>query len=382
VRFWFGRSAAPANASAQVSATASAVPGLAPLGSFPGKTWDAKFKEALAYAAAQTYRPVIVLPNGKIELSGGPYPFLDGLRLSGPPGGMEREFEGRGPQTIVTVKGKPLFSMPKEGVRSLSMRGIQFRASGAVDWMVRVTDLGGGPIMSDAAFLDVGWVGFRSVMHARHLRVTIDRAYINNGTDVQFKLGGSDNYYFTAGPSFMSGSLPPTAAAYVHFTSMSRTRVGPLYITPQYATAFRIDGGYGGLSFEGTIIDCTGRDKTTACQGAGIYVNGGEGHLFSNLWFFNCATNPAATKREGEKGYVYIGKNAKEIAFVGCQWSGGAKQRVHTPAGTPAIYCAAGASGVRVHAPLAPNGGEKRLQQASAGALSCDDPAWKIVTAR
>jgi hypothetical protein len=375
VRFWFGRSsAAPADA--------AKVPGLAPLGSFPGSSWDAKFKEALAYAGAQTYRPVIVLPNDKIELSGGPYPYLDGLRLSGPPGGAEREFGSRGPQTIVTVKGKPLFAMPKDGVRSLWMRGIQFRASGAVDWMVRETDFARGPIMSDATFMDVGWVGFRSVMHARHLRVTIDRAYINNGTDVQLKLGGSDNYYFTAGPSFMSGSLPPTAAAYVHFTSMSRTRVGPLYITPQHATAFRIESGYGGLSFEGTIIDCTGRDKETACQGAAIYVHSGEGHLFSNLWFFNCATDPGSTGRDGEKGHVYIGKGAKEIAFVGCQWSGGAKQRVHTPAGTPAIYCASGATGVRVRAPLAPNGGEKRLQQAASGALTCDDPGWKIVTAR
>ncbi|GAA2453494.1 hypothetical protein GCM10010191_85220 [Actinomadura vinacea] len=375
MRLGFGR--APAAA-----ADAATVPGLSPLGSFAGATWDAKFKAALSYAGAQTFRPVILLPNANIELSGGPYPFLDGLRLSGPPGGSEREFSGRGPQTIVTVKGKPLFALPTGGVRSMSMRGIQFRASGAVDWMVRETDFAGGPIMSDANFLDVGWVGFRSVMHARHLRVTIDRAYINNGTDVQLKLGGSDNYYFTAGQSFMSGSLPPTAAAYVHFTSMSRTRVGPLYITPQYATAFRIERGYGGLSFEGTIIDCTGRDKNTACQGSAIDVHSGEGHVFSNLWFFNCTTNPAATGRAGEKGQVRVRAEAKEIAFMGCQWSGGTKQRVLTPAGTPAIYCDAGATGVRVHAPLAPNGGEKRLQQAAAGAIRCDDPGWTIVTAR
>ncbi|MEU6033962.1 hypothetical protein ABZ801_00985 [Actinomadura sp. NPDC047616] len=356
------------------------VPGVVALESFSGATWDDKFSAALSYAAAQTYRPVIALPNGGIELSRGPYTLFDGLRLTGPLGAPEREFATRGPQCVVTVSKAPLFAMPTS-VRSISMQNIQYRASGSVDWMVRETDFANGPIMSDAVFYDVGWVGFSSIMHTRHLRVSIQRMYANNGTDVQFKLGGSDNSYWLDGGSYLSGSLPPTAPAYVYFTSMSRTRVGPLYLTPQYATGFRIEGGLGGLSFDGTLLDCTGRDANTACQGSAIYIHSGQGHVFRNLWFFNTATNPAATGRAGERGHVYIKAAAKEIAFIGCQWSGGVKQTTYTPTGTPAIYCEAGVTDVQVHAPLAPNSGEKILQQAAAGALACDNPSWTITTA-
>ncbi|WP_131738023.1 hypothetical protein [Actinomadura roseirufa] len=362
------------------AAAAASLPGIAVLESFAGATWEARWAAALSYAAAQTYKPTIVLPNGEITLGGGPYRLFDGLRVSGPVGAGEREFTTRGPSCVVTVTGKPLFAMPGGDVSNLWFKGVQFRAKTRLDWMVRTTDFGGGPIMKDADFHSLGWVGFSSVMHARHLRVSIQDMYCNNGSDVQFRLAGSDNFYWTQGRNYLSGSVPPTAAAYVYFTSMSRTRVGALYVTPQGASAFRIDGGYGGLSFEGTLLDSTGRTKDTACQGAALYIHSGEGHTFTNLWFFNNCTNPGATGRAGEKGQVFIGGGADEIVFSGCQWSGGAKQPVATPRGTPAIYAQSGVANVRVTDPLAPNGGEKRLQQAAAGTFSCNDPEWKIVT--
>ncbi|MEV4258288.1 hypothetical protein AB0J52_34470 [Spirillospora sp. NPDC049652] len=356
------------------------VPGGVPLASFPGTSWDARFAAALSHVAAQTYKPVILLPNGPVELSGGPYTLIDGLRLSGPLGAPEREFDTRGPQSIVTVRGGPLFAVPPGGVRGVSIRGVQFRAAAPVDWLVRQTDLANGPIMSDCDFTDLAWNGFSSVMHTRHLRVAIERTYVNNGGDVQFKLGGSDNTYWMSGHSFLSGNAPATATAYLHFTSMSRTRVGPLYITPQHATAIKVERGYGGLSFHGLLLDSTGRDADTACQGPAVVIDGGEGHVFQDCWFFNNAVRPRTTGRPWQKGQVYIHAGS-QIAFIGCQWSGGARQRVLTPRGTPAIYAAAGVTDVRVHAPLAPNAGERLLHQAAPGTISCDDPTWTVATA-
>ncbi|WP_242882570.1 hypothetical protein [Actinomadura litoris] len=358
------------------------VPGLVALESFTGTTWDAKFAAALAYAAAQTYKPTIALPIGSIDLSGGPYTFFDGLRLSGSVGAGDREFAAKGPQSIVNVTGAPaLFQMPTTDVSNMYFRGVQFRTNTNADWMVRGTDFANGQIMKDVSFSDLAWVGFASIMHARHLRVSIQRMYANNGSDVQFRLSGSDNYYWTEGASYLSGDVPATAPAYIYFASMSRTRVGPIEITPQYATAIRIEGGLGGLSLDGVLFDGTGRTKTTACQGAALFIHSGEGHTFRNLWFFNNCVSPSSTTRIGEAGQVFIKSGAANILFSGCQWSGGNKQAVVTPPGTPAIYCQAGVTNVRVTDPLAPNGGERKLEQATTGALICNDPNWSIVTA-
>ncbi|MFC9974295.1 hypothetical protein ACFVH6_25665 [Spirillospora sp. NPDC127200] len=351
--------------------------GAVPMDSFDGSTDDAKFQAALAYAAAQTYSPTVVLPNRQINLTT-TYTFFDGLKLSGPIASREREFRTTGPQCIVSHT-KPLFAMPTTHVRNVTVRGIQFRAAGSgIDWMVRSTDFVGGPIMQDADFRDLAWDGYSSIMHARHLRCSIERMYANNGSDVQFKLAGSDNAYWTEGYSYLSGSLPATSY-YLYFTHMSRSRVGALYVTPQKATALRIDGSYGGLSFDGTLFDSTGRDATMACQGSAVFLNAGEGYVFRNCWFFNNAVAPATTGRS-DKGQVYVKTGVKETLFDGCQFSGGSKQTVVTPAGTPAIYAQAGTS-IRVSNPLAPNGGEKKLQQAAAGCITCDDPNWTITTA-
>ncbi len=101
-------------------------------------------------------------------------------------------------------------------------------------------------------------MGFASVMQARHLRVRIDRTYVNSGTGTQFYLSGSDNYYWQNG-GYISSTTLTAAQYYVWFGHMSRTQVGPLYITPQVATGMRIDGSYGDLVLSGTLFDSTGR---------------------------------------------------------------------------------------------------------------------------
>ncbi|WP_051468418.1 hypothetical protein [Actinomadura oligospora] len=351
-----------------------------PMDSFPGSSDTAKFEAALSWARAQPSpsKPTIVMPNRQITIDGGPYDLFPGLKLAGPGGSLEREFSDSAQCVVVTPR--PLFQVPAAGVRNVSIRGIQFKASGTVDWLVRATDFSAGPIMQDCDFSDIAWVGYSSVMHARQLRCSIQRMYCNNGTDTQFKLGGSDNYYWTEGYSYLSGSVP-VAGYYVYFNSMSRTRVGAVYVTPQVATAFRVEGGYGGLLFNGTIIDCTGRNATLACQGSGIHITGGEGHVFRDLWFFNVAVNVAAVgTNRADKGMIFVRATAKNVLIAGCQFSGGAKQTVVTPAGTPAVYAESGAT-VRVASPIAPNGGEKILQQAAAGGITCDDASWTIKTA-
>ncbi|WP_329521147.1 hypothetical protein [Spirillospora sp. NBC_01491] len=341
-----------------------------PLDAFSG-TDDQKLTAAMAYAAAQTRPPAIVLSSRTHTFSGGPYPYYNGMRIIGSLGTTEREFSVTGPQCVVTVGGTALFSVPSGGVKNMYVAGIQFRAaSGSVHFQEPTTNLDSGPIMQDATFVDLAWVGFATVMHARHLRVRIDRTYVNNGFDNQFKLAGSDNYYWQNG-GYLSSTQLAASKFYVWFTHMSRSQFGPLYVTPERATGIRIDGSYGGLVFSGTLLDSTGRTLTTACQGAAILITGGRGYVFRDLWFFNNCVAPASTGRSPQdKGQVYLRGSASEVLFSGCQFAGGSAQTVVTPSGTPAIYAATGVSGVKVLAPIAPAGGNKLLQHQSSGIIS------------
>jgi hypothetical protein len=158
---------------------------------------------------------------------------------------------------------------------------------------------------------------------------------------------------------------------YVWLTHMSRSQFGPLYITPEKATGIRIDGGYGDLVFSGTLLDSTGRNATTACQGAAILITGGRGLTFRDCWFFNNAVNPASTGRSPvDKGQVFIRGSASEVLFNGCQFGGFDAQTGYTPAGTPAIYAASGVTGVKVVAPMAPASGNKLLQHQGSGIIT------------
>ncbi|GAA3957719.1 hypothetical protein GCM10023085_45290 [Actinomadura viridis] len=343
----------------------------APLDAFAGADDDAKLKAAMSYAAAQTRPPAIVLASRAHTFTGGPYELYDGLRLVGSLGTTEREFASDGPQCVATVGGSALFSVPAAGVRNVWVSGLQFRAaSSSVHFQTPVTDMARGPVIEDATFVDSAWVGFATVMHARHLRVRIDRTYVNEGTDTQFKLAGSDNFYWQSG-GFLSSTRLAATKFYVWLTHMSRSQFGPLYITPEKATGIRIDGSYGGLVFNGTLLDCTGRDQTRACQGAAILITGGKGMVFDKLWFFNNAVRPASTGRNPvDRGQVFIRGSAGDLLFDGCQFSGFAAQTGYTPPGTPAIYAATGVTNVKVTAPLAPNAGTRLLQQQSSGIVS------------
>lgn len=342
-----------------------------PVEAFTGATDDERLQAAMAYAAAQTRPPAIVLGNAAYTFTGGPYPYYPGLRLVGSLGHIEREFSTTGPHTVVTVGGPALWSVPIGGVRGMFFSGIQFRAqSGSVHFQEPVADLSNGPLVQDADWLDMAWVGFSTVMHARHLRARIDRTYCNNTTDTPFKLAGSDNYYWQNG-GFLSSTALAASKYYVWMTHMSRTEFGPLYITPEKATGVRIDGSYGGLNFTGTKLDSTGRSATTACQGAALLITGGRGMVFDRLWLFNNAVNPAATGRTPQdKGQIYIRGSASDLAFNLPQFAGGDAQTNLTPAGTPAIYAATGVTNVKVTTPTAPAGGTKLLQHQSAGIIT------------
>lgn len=298
--------------------------GIVALDAYPGDD-DAKLTAAIAYATGLSRRPTIVLSNRDYRFTK-TYGLYNAMRLSGPLGGYEREFAAT---CTVTVAGNSLFTVPGVGVRDVSIRGIRFVGNGANNWLTPVTDLGAGPLIQDMSIRECGWVGFTSVMQARHLRVSIERTYCNAGTGTQFYLAGSDNYYWLEGQSYLSSKTLKATDYYIRFAHMSRTRVGPIYITPEVACGMRIEGSYGDLVLDGTLFDGTGRTQTTACQGPALIISGGEGITAQNLWLFNNAvtTGPAQIAITGGSDH-HIHNN---------RFGGGRRQTCYTPTTRPGI---------------------------------------------
>lgn len=300
--------------------------GVLPLDSFAG-TDDQKFAAALAAQAASPLRPTIVLAN-RAHTFANTYPLQNGMRVSGPLGGYEREF---GVSCVVNAKGGALFSVPAGGVKDISIRGICFNGTGSNSWLAPTADLGAGPIIQDMNVREVGWNFFASVIQARHLRCSIERTYCDNGSGTQFYLSGSDNFYWLEGQSYLSGHALSTSQYYLRFGWMSKTLVGGIYITPEVATGVRVDGGYGGLRFRGTRFDSSGRTQATACQGPAMLVTGGA-VVVEGCDFLGNAVSPGALGQ-----LVFTGGSDHSALFNQFMGSTGSL----TPATVPGVYASA-----------------------------------------
>jgi hypothetical protein len=349
--------------------------GIVALDSFSGASDDIKMANAMSYIGAQTYKPTLVLAN-RTHTFANTYPLtISGLRISGPLGGMEREFSR---QCVVHVTGTGLFSVdpaggPSTGAKDFYIHGICFTGTGSNYFLTPTSDLSNGPILVDASFRDGGWVGFKTVMQSRHLRVSIERMYTNAGTDTQFYLAGSDNNYWLEGQSFLSAVNIPAASWYMRLAHMSRTTVGSVYITPQVCGGIKVEGSYGDLYFLRTRFDGTGRNTSTTWQQApAINITGGAGVAMIGCIFFNTAVAGAGTK-----GIIQIQGGADHLV-QGCTFLGGAAQTSNTPLTRPAVYTTATC---KVSGLIAPNSGNKILQQSAANLLKNDDTSWTLNTA-
>jgi hypothetical protein len=299
--------------------------GVLPLDSFSG-TDDQKLASALATQAAAVMKPTIVLA-ARTHSFANTYPLQSGLRLSGPLGGYAREF---GISCMVNVTGPALFTVPAAGAKDIAIRGVCFNGTGANNWLTPVADLGNGPIITDMSIRECGWNFFNSVMQARHLRCSMERTYIDNGSGTQLYLSGSDSYYWMEGQSYISGHALTVEDYYIRFGFMSKTLVGGIYITPEVATGVRVDGGYGGLRFRGTRFDSSGRTQTTACQGPAMLVTGGSVAVEGCDFLGNAVGNGALGQLVFTGGYDHMAVN-NQFMGVGSI----------TPSAVPGIYATA-----------------------------------------
>lgn len=318
---------------------ANGVAGAVLLDDFAGASDDAKLTTAMSYIAAQTFRPALLLTNRRYQFAN-TYNLFSDFSLSGV--GMEREFSK---QTAVKATAAALFRVPagqsNNYVKNITIRGISFEGGAGTDFFEPV-DLGSGPILAYSDIRECGFNLFRRVMWNRLLGVSLDDIYINNGTDTQLYLSGSDNYIGTGGHFFMDSQKLTADKYLLRFGHMSKTDVGGLFITGTKATGIRVDGGRG-LTFNGTKSEARAGAASVATQGSAMVITGGSGIVVRDCWFFNVMAAPANTGNAAlHKGYVTV-TGGDGVLITGCRFDkGGSSQTSNTPAGTPCVYVAGG----------------------------------------
>ena len=346
---------------------ANGVAGGVLLDDFAGANDDAKFAAALAYVAAQTFRPTLLLTNRRYQLNN-TYNLFNDFSMCGV--GMEREFSK---QTAVRAGGAALFRVPtgqsNNYVKNITIRGISFEGGANTDFFEPV-NLGSGPILAYSDIRECGFNLFRKVMWNRLLGVCLDDIYVNNGTDTQLYLSGSDNYIGTGGHFFMDSQQLTADKYLLRFGHMSKTDVGGLFITGTKATGIRVDGGRG-LTFSGTKSEARSGAASVATQGSALVITGGSGIVVRDCWFFNVMAAPANTGNAAlHKGYVTV-TGGDGVLVTGCRFDrGGSSQASNTPAGVPCVY----ASGGRVvaRANLATSGQVLLYKAAATGLIDAD----------
>lgn len=334
--------------------------GVCPLDSFTGSD-DDRMTAALSYVGAQTYKPTLVLSN-RAHSFNKTYPLgINGLRISGPLGGMAREF---GTTNLVHCPPSGLFSVVA-GAKDFAISGLSFTGGG--QWLQTTSN-----ILSDADITECGFVGFQSVVSCKILRCNFDRWYVNTANGTQLSVGGSDSSLFMSGNSFMSGGTMPTGMPFIRLGSLSQTRIGAMYLTPTNGYGLNIDQGSDaeGLEFFGWRQTAYGQNPPTGPKGAGIRIRNGQAVTFHGGVLFNANTD--GTAKGDIECWGGVDHVFEDFQFVGSH------EGFQGNVSAPAIWTAVP---IVVRSPRAVGGRPKVLQQATAGLIQCDDPTWQIVTA-
>jgi hypothetical protein len=253
---------------------------------------DQTFAAAFSYAAAQTYKPTLILGAQEYELFN-TYTAYKGMSLFG--FGMEREFETASSWDSVYCRvykhgNGPLFTWPTTGnFTSMRISAIQFEGNqnGGSEFIAPTPVGQVYPALAMSTFEKCGWKNFESVMLGVNGEgVTLKEFHVQNCKTTAFKIGRSDS--FILGGHALIDSQSVNGMPMLWLTNMSATVVSDLFITPTGAAcAIRYDAG-SMTQFRNLILDSASQNGQAAvCHGSLIQITGGRPH--------GCMVDPAGT---------------------------------------------------------------------------------------
>lgn len=290
---------------------AQAMPGCVYLDSFPGSTDDAKLAAALTFAKAQPYKPAIIFGNRRYDFTQ-PIDVYSGMRLQGgAPGSTEQVRSGNPiPGAIhLNIGGnRGWLRFPNGNVFGVNIGGLSFNGNSSTRW----ADVNTASNVVTSVFEDLSFTGFLSIfgsttsIHAFTISTFRGFWNINNGRDLQFNIGGSDCSFWETGSVNLDSptGYRPDGSYLLSFTSMSKTTVGPVYLTAERSAGLRIQNSASGqLIIRSMRIE--GRNAGVPCYGAVVRVSGNNGVTFRDCWFAYGMSNPALTGRD-DQGVIHV----------------------------------------------------------------------------
>lgn len=276
------------------------------LDSFSGSDDETRLTNALAYASAQTHKPIIKLANRAHTFTTQRTAY-DGLKIEGT-GGFNNPEKGQsftGTSVTLSMSGAWITSSAST-LFDLYLGRLAFIGSSTA------TVVGGGStVWWCELFRDLscsGLLSFAGTQASKHLMTACvwDGCWnISNCYTGAVHVGGSDCTLWPQGGLIDSGTAFNTAGSsqgqyHLWFDSMDKLSLGPVYIT--------CEGGWGGIKISGQAYNgggtnqglvvahggmkVEGRNPTAACDGANIRVEGGMLHM-QNPWIAYGMVSPS-----------------------------------------------------------------------------------------
>jgi hypothetical protein len=243
---------------------------------------------ALSYAAAQTYKPTIMLGYRQTTF-GKTRMLFNGFSISGP-AGVGTEFRYNNLVNLNTP-GTGWLDLPAGQTKGVYIGGLCFQGNSTTSFFVDRPDTG-----------QVLW--------------------------------GSDSNYFTDGLLIDSPNTGTGDRYHLWAAWSEKTTYGPMFITAKSnTTAMRIDGG------KGIIVNAARMEaqQGSPSWGSQLLITGGTLIRLRDPWFFNGMSPPSNTGHSNpafDKGIVTI-TGGSNILIDGAMFSNGdGDQTTSTPAGT------------------------------------------------
>lgn len=283
------------------------------LDSFAGATPSAKFRQAII---DDTGVFVLVPAGTTLDAQTTPFTLPTGFSFGAAPAIESMEFGYTGTINVRHTGGSAVFAHAA-GSKGQTISGVTFKGLTSTNLFVDNTP------WEYVTFRDVSVMGMNKILSVAYTGFRwIGACSLNtfSADAIPITLSGSDGSIFEAGCFWEMGSpggattatynKKAALAAMISLGSLSKTRIGGIYITGSCTTPFRLTGGSGGITLSDTILE--GRptyangDNPLWCAGELGRLTGGASTIRAR-WHGYAMADPAATGRSPGGFYVVTG---------------------------------------------------------------------------
>jgi hypothetical protein len=251
------------------------------LSDFAGANDDAKLTAALTYAAAQTYKPTILLDEAKQYSFSTKQPLFSGLSLRGSFAPHDQDRSGNPQANEISLSGVTggWFYLNQANTYSVTMQGLTLNGGSGN----RLVDGHASNVLWTSVFRDITAVNLGNVLGSEATKllntaITLDGFWnVNNIQERAWVLGGSDSrlaFSMALIDSPGDANQFPNADFLLEYSSQSKTPTRNLYITAEgnHSGIYIGSGSSEMITFSDCVIE--GRNAGSPSDGRLVYVQG------------------------------------------------------------------------------------------------------------